>query len=61
MRHEYDHVIKDAHGFRVGTAGELPGGFDELVSAYYFIGVQAAIYPYYRLSFVGEGLGLRYS
>ena len=58
MDAENDDVLKDAHGFGVGSAGELPDGLDELVGADGFGGMETAIDPDDGFAFGGEGTSL---
>jgi hypothetical protein len=53
---EDDVVVEETEGFGVGEGVELVDGFDELLRADGFAGVEAAVDPDDGLAFFGEGV-----
>ena len=58
VRREDDDVLQDALRLFVVLADELVDGFDQLLRAQHFAGVQAAVDPDHGLAFLGQRLGL---
>ena len=59
VRRQHDDVAQEAHASPRRTADELVDGFDQLLRAEHFVGVQPAVDPDDRLALGGERARLR--